>query len=78
MAKNFTGTITTIIFFIGYFVTGIPLRIYYYSHEPSYRYYTSLAIVKLAIEETAKSAVYNAKFMLPIMFIVDIIILCLK
>ena len=78
MAKNFTGTIMAIIFFIGYFATGIPLRIYYYSHEPSYRYYTSLAIIKLAVEETARSAVYNAKFMLPIMFIIDIIILCLK
>lgn len=67
-----------IIFFIGYFVTGIPLRIYYYSHEPSYRCYTTLAIVKLAIEETTRGAVYSAKFMLPIMFIIDIIILCLK
>ena len=76
--SNFGFTIVGIIFTIGYFATGVPLRIYYYSHEPSYRYYTSLAIVKLAIEETGRSTVYNAKFMLPIMFILDIIILCLK
>ena len=76
--SNFGFTIVGIIFTIGYFVTGVPLRIYVYSQEPSYRHYATIAIIKLAITDTAKWTFYNAKYMLPILFMIDIAVLCLK
>lgn len=77
MIESFSFTICCIIFIIGYIVIGIPIRIFYYSKDPRYKQYVTLAIIRLAIVDTLKNALLNAKIILPFGFIVDVIKLCL-
>lgn len=76
--SEFTFTIIGLIFLIGYFASGTILRILTYSQEPTYRCYSTDAIIYLAIMETAEYTFFNAKYMLPILLMIDVAVLCLK